>query len=264
MPSRGGGDDSGGVASRPVRHRHSPGLLDLGARNIVGDRPAAGQQCRYRAGLQGAPLTGAPRNPGQPGAGVRGQPGRRGVEPGHLGGPLPHQQHRVRLTQRLAHRRLLGAQRLQKRCLTAGQHPQQRAEGAAHRRRGELTEVPHRQLAVAGGAAQPQVDDRRLLLGLEGHAQHRRGRRQVVVGHRTVIRGHADDVRSEEVQLLSGVRPGAEVDVVGAQRDPGELGVGEGVLHRQPATGQDPYARVARGQQSLGRCLQRLSPRRRP
>src|SRR3712207_7112827 len=43
-------------------------------------------------------------------------------------------------------------------------------------------------------------------------------------------------------QLLGRVRPGAGVDVVGPERDAGELGVGVGVLDRQPATGQHPDA----------------------
>ena len=51
----------------------------------------------------------------------------------------------------------------------------------------------------------------------------------------------------QELQLFSGVRPGAEVDVVGAQRDPGELRVAEGVLYGQPATGENPDTAGALG-----------------
>ena len=54
----------------------------------------------------------------------------------------------------------------------------------------------------------------------------------------------ARDGGGEEVRLLVGVRAAAEVDVVGAQHDPGELGVGVGVLERRP--GRRPARRRGR------------------
>ena len=50
--------------------------LDLGAGGGVGDRAAAGQQGRQRAGVDRAALAGPARHPGQPGAGLGGQRGR--------------------------------------------------------------------------------------------------------------------------------------------------------------------------------------------
>ena len=76
--------------------------------------------------------------------------------------------------------------------------------------------------AAAYGLAQPQEDDRRLLLGLEPDEQHGRRLLEVGVGHAEPATG---DVRGEEGLLLGRVRPGPEVDVVGAERDAGELGV---------------------------------------
>jgi hypothetical protein len=68
-------------------------------------------------------------------------------------------------------------------------------------------------------------------------------------------------VRGEEVQLLGGVRAGAEVDVVRAGGDAGELGVGVGVFDGQPAAGQHADPALTGRQQSLGGHPQRLGPR---
>ena len=65
----------------------------------------------------------------------------------------------------------------------------------------------------------------------------------------------------EELGLLAGVRAGAEVDVVGAEGEPGELGVRVGVLERQPAAGQHAGL-AARLRQALGGDAQRLRPGR--
>src|SRR5690606_2589528 len=59
------------------------------------------------------------------------------------------------------------------------------------------------------------------------------------------------DVRGEGVALLLRHRAGAEVDVVRAQGDPGELRVGVGVLDREAPTGQHRLAR-RRGQTASG------------
>ena len=70
------------------------------------------------------------------------------------------------------------------------------------------------------------------------------------------------DVGGEEVGLLGGVRAGAEVDVVGAEGDAGELGVGVGVLGGQPATGE--HGAGAGVAQAAGGDGEGLGPRRGP
>ncbi len=77
--------------------------------------------------------------------------------------------------------------------------------------------------------------------------------------------GHSDagtgDGVGQELLFLRRVRPGAEVHVVGVQDEPGELGVGIGVLAGQPATGQDADAvAVPALRQAPGRERERLGP----
>ena len=118
--------------------------------------------------------------------------------------------------------------------------------------------------AFEDGAAQPQEDDRRLLLRLEPDHQHGGGGDQLVVGDRAGARRGAGDVRGQERQLLGGVRAGAGVDVVGAQGHPGELGVGVGVLDGQPTAGQHAHPAVlAGGGEPGGGRGPGLGPRRR-
>ena len=67
----------------------------------------------------------------------------------------------------------------------------------------------------------------------------------------------------QELGLLVAVRPDAEVDVVGAQHDSGELRVGVGVLDGAPAA--DEHAGAARrGRQTRRRHREGLRPGRGP
>ena len=98
------------------------------------------------------------------------------------------------------------------------------------------------------GLAQPQEQDRRLLLRLQRDQQHRGRRLQAGVAHPAALRRGAGDPGGEECRLLGGVRAGPEVDVVGAQRQSGELrvGVGVGEVSRPPAsTPTPPLSRAA-------------------
>ena len=80
-------------------------------------------------------------------------------------------------------------------------------------------------------------------------------RLEVGVGDRAAVGAGGDDVLGEEVDLLGRVRAGAEVDVVGAEHDAGELAVGVGVLgatrghrraRRRPWRATRPAAAAAR------------------
>ena len=114
-------------------------------------------------------------------------------------------------------------------------------------------------------SAQAQERDARLLLGLEADEQHGGG--AVEVRERDLQRA-TGDVVTEEGLLLGRVRAGAAVDVVGAERDAGELAVRVGVLEREPTTGQDGdadrgVARVVgllRGPQAGRGDVERLDP----
>ncbi|GAA5615746.1 hypothetical protein Spla01_06963 [Streptomyces platensis] len=112
--------------------------------------------------------------------------------------------------------------------------------------------------------AQPQEDARGLLFGLDTGQQY--GRRLLQRGVRDTpavqVTAAAGDPGRQEVGFLGAVHPGPEIDVVGAQRDPGELGVGVGVLDGQPAAGQYAGAPLGRGQPA-GRRLQGSGPARR-
>ena len=72
----------------------------------------------------------------------------------------------------------------------------------------------------------------------------------MLVGDRAPAGAGAGDARLEERQLLGRVRPGAGVDVVGAEDHAGELGVGVGVLDGQPAAGQHADTAVVRAASS--------------
>ena len=104
-------------------------------------------------------------------------------------------------------------------------------------------------LVVQHRGAQAQERDPGLLLELQTDQQH--GGRTVEVRERDLQRatGH---VVAQEGLLLGGVRARPAVDVVGAERDAGELAVRVGVLERQATAGQDGPAgrglpRVRRG-----------------
>ncbi len=85
-----------------------------------------------------------------------------------------------------------------------------------------------------GGLAQPQEDRARLVLGLEAGEDDGGG--GLEVGVRRALAEH--DLGGEERGLLRRERTGAEVDVVGAEGDAGELAVGVAVLGGDPAAGQ--------------------------
>ena len=77
--------------------------------------------------------------------------------------------------------------------------------------------------------AQTQEDRRRLLFGLEPDQQDGPGLLEIAERRTEAGAGHRG---GQEVGLLGGVRQGPEVDVVGAEGDPGELRVRVGVLER--------------------------------
>ena len=74
-------------------------------------------------------------------------------------------------------------------------------------------------------------------------------------------RARAGHVGGEEVGLLGGVRAGAEVDVVGAEHGPGELGVREGVLGGEPSAGEHADAGAARRPAPRAAASERRRPR---
>jgi hypothetical protein len=84
--------------------------------------------------------------------------------------------------------------------------------------------------------AQPEEDDRRLFFRVETDGEHGRRRFQVRVRRLEVAPG---DPRDQEIPLFGRLRPGPEVDVVGAERQPGELRVRVRVFDGQPAAGED-------------------------
>ena len=123
---------------------------------------------------------------------------------------------------------------------------------------GERRNRVHRQPVLAGGFAQPQVHDRRLFFRFEAGEQDHRRRLQIGVAGRDQL---ARDPSRQELRLLAGVRAGAEVDVVGAQHDSGELGVGVSVFDGQPATRQHTGTAGCCGEPLDGRG-HRMRPRR--
>ena len=106
------------------------------------------------------------------------------------------------------------------------------------------------------GLAQPQEDRAGLVLGLQ--ADQHDGAGALSRSAYVDVAWPQHDLGGQELGLLGGVRPGAEVDVVGAEGDPGELGVRVGVLGGQPAAGQRPPAAPAR---RPGRGRRRRTPR---
>ena len=73
--------------------------------------------------------------------------------------------------------------------------------------------------------AEPKVEDRDLLLGVEADHEDGAGGLDVVVGGSRHPRQ-----RGQEVAFVGIGEPGPEIDVVGAERDAGVLGQGVGVL----------------------------------
>ena len=226
---------------RPGRRRRRP----------VGRRAAgwAGSPPRRHRGHRPA---GAPRPSGPRCARLSRRHGAQGA--GQTGRALADQDHRTGV-QLHAGPGLVVAQLVEQRRLGTGHDRDQLGAQLAGPVAEEGRHGPGLQAALAVGLAQPQEDRAGLLLGLEADQQHRGGGLQVGVGHAPA--GAGDGV-GEEVGLLVGVRPGAEVDVVGAQHGAGELGVGVRVLHGQPAAGE--HAGRA-GPRPAGRGRRRRSPR---
>ena len=110
--------------------------------------------------------------------------------------------------------------------------------------RGQLDDLG---AVLAHGVAQPQVEDRELVLDVRGQGDdQRRGRRLVDGGP-----GQAEDGGGGQAVAQLGV------DVVGAERQPGHLGPGVGVLVGEPGAADHGQRRPAA--HGLGR---RPAPRR--
>ena len=255
LAAGGGGEDRRGVAAGLAGQRAlAPGPGHLGAGRGVGHRPADGQQPGQGAGLDRAALAGPAGHPGQPRARRGREPGHRGQRARHLGQPLADQDHRARRVERLAGALPQGgpggspgrglresppgwpaASAVSAPASSPGSVASSVAGQLGQPGAGERRDREHPQAVAPDRLAQPQEDDRRLVLGLEAGQQHGRGLLQVGVADADAAPGHA---RGQELLLLGRVRPGPQVDVVGVQRHPGELGVGVGVLEGQPAAGQ--------------------------
>ena len=212
-----------------------PGPLDLEPCGCVDDRPTARQQRGQR------PASTAPRSPARRGTQASVAPVRSASaaaarqRSGRRRQPLADQDDRAVAAELIARNGLSGAS-------SAAASPPgtnlnaacRRACAARARRTARATDI---RASRPRRLAQPQEDDRRLLLGLEAREQHGRRRLERRRSETCSRRGPAT-LRGEEGQLLGRRRTGAEVDVVRAERDPGELGVRVGVLLGEPSAGQ--------------------------
>ena len=203
-------------------------------------RTAAGQQVGQAAGVQRAALAGPARDPGQPGAGAVGEPGRRRQRAGAGGQPFADQDDRPGFGSSAS-----SASPSSAAASPPGRGGTTRAASFVRPAGGERRDGDHLQAVLAGGLAQPQEHDRRFLLGLESGQQHHRCGLQVGVADgigRPATRAARNSASSAECGRA------AEVDVVGAQHDSGELGVGVGVLDGDPAADQHAGAPPERRQ----------------
>ena len=239
-----GRQDLGGGPARFGRHRRTPELLDLRPGGGVGDRTASGQQRPDGAGVDGSPVAGPARHPGHPGAAALHQFRHRGQQSGHVRGALPHEHHDPVAGEPVGQRIAGVEQTADDPRLVTGGGRHQGAADLAQPTGGDRGDGEHRRPRAAERLAQPQEQDRRLLLGLQPDEQHGGGVLDVAVGHSAAVGSDRGDVVRQEGVLLGAAGPGAEVDVVGAQREPGELGVGVGVGHGQSAAGEHPDAPV--------------------
>jgi hypothetical protein len=127
--------------------------------------------------------------------------------------------------------------------LRLAQSIQDRRFGPGHRRdqlgadlRGAVAQErgdgPRGQPTLAVGLAEPEEDRAGLFLGLEADQQNRARLLQLGVRHPLAVEGvpGAGHGVHQEVGLLGRMLPSPEIDVVGAEHDPGELGVRVGVL----------------------------------
>ena len=83
--------------------------------------------------------------------------------------------------------------------------------------------------------AEPEKDHPGLLFRLQAHQQYRTGILKISKADSESGAGYG---MSQEVRLLTGVLPGPEVDVVGAEHGSSELRIAVGVLQGEPPTGQ--------------------------
>ncbi len=253
-----GGKDGRGVAARPRWDGLAPDGPDLGAGHRVRDRAATRQQRGQHARGEGAPFTGAARYPRQARAGHLREPEDRGEGARRLRGPLPHQDDSPGRSQRATGCPIPGRQARQQRRFPTGGDGQQRPRHLGQPPAGQRRQREDRRPPLGRGLAQPQEDDRRLVLGLQADQQHGGCALEIRMGHPDAGTGNGV---GQELLLLRRVRPGAEVHVVGAQDKPGELGVGIGVLAGQPAAGQDADAMtVPAFREPAGRERERLGP----
>ncbi len=220
----------------PSRNSCTPGALHRRPGRGVGHRMTAGQQ------MPAQPASTAPRSPARRGTQASFAPvvsassATADSRPGISAARSP-----TRTTAPGRDRSSVagGGLRTRRRSSTERQHaPRHRARRASRvpdsllkprDRSGATDEHRH---ARAGCLAQPQEQDRRLLLRLQRHQQHGRRLLQIGVGDPARFRRHAGHPGSQELRLLGRMHAGPEVDVVGAQRQSGELGVGVGVGQR--------------------------------
>ena len=161
----------------PGRSSTSQAAATSRAGGGIRDRPAAGQQVRRRTGFQRAAVTGPARDPAQPGAR---SPRPAGSPPNSAPGELASRSPtRMTVPARAVRRRSASS--------AAASPP-----GAVGDRAGRPSSSRPRvangaidvtaQPALADGLAQPQEDDRRLLLGFEPGEQYGGRRFEVGVG----------------------------------------------------------------------------------
>ena len=180
----------------------------------VGDRTATGQQGRQAPGVDRAALTGPPRHPGQLRAGARGQRGRGGQRTRR---PSPAaRRRRITAPSRAQRRRARAA--VARRSSAAASSPGTVPDAACapslrqHRaRRTARRDVDRQRVRASGRLAQPQEDDRALLLGLEADQHHRRRRLQRRVRRRAsgVVPGHRARRGTPNSSSLRAAGPGS-------------------------------------------------------
>ena len=260
------GEDRRGVAARGRRTAWSTpqAVATSHAGRGVGDRPAAGQQVGQRTGLQRAALAGPPRHPGEPGAGrrrpaARPRTARRGRR---RAARRPGSRHRRRAPRqrpgRVVARRARRAPRPRRPARPASSVPDSLssprvANGAigVHLQAALRTALRSRRNTIGDSSSGSKPDE-----------QHRRA---PAPGRRRSTRqsGCPATCAARNVGLLGRVRPGPEVDVVGAQHHPGELRVGVGVLDGRAGRRRARRRRRAAAASPRGRDVERLRPGRR-
>ena len=237
----------GWLGMTPASRSHAPASSARAAASVT--EAAAGQQVGQAAGVDRAAVTGAPRHPGQLRAGTRRPaPPRPTGHPGRVASRSPTSRTAPGCAQRLARPRRA---RRARRASSPGHDPGDLGAELLQPAGDERRERVHRQLRLVYA-----LRSRRKRIGHSSSGSRptmHHGRRALDVGVGDV--GGAGRPRQARNSASSrGERPGPEVDVVGAQRDPGELGVRVRVLDGQPAAGQhaDAVRAVAGVAQPLG------------